>query len=350
MNDIAEDEITGYVAEVRLALGGLPEATREELLDDLPEHLAEVLAEGNGTLVERLGAPSAYAAELLAAAGLATESPKDMSPWVRPDEVRERVLRWLRAVDVRVGPVLGYERASEFLVLLRPAWWVLRGYLVAMVLAHLLDGGSGPVGLLPRIGDSVLVALALLAGCVVASIWFGRRELPDKPWPRYALWSGTAVLVLLALAGFAGADSSSRSTPYMDATYSGGSPYDSVQDVFVYDSQGRLVEDALLYDQNGAPLRLGSQYCVDQRTGDSWTSWQRGYPHCPQVNPFRSPPPSPTDDVTPSPDSSVPASAAVPAASASERPAGGAVSPSASVSAPAPARSSAPSPSASPSR
>ncbi|WIM93990.1 hypothetical protein ACTOB_005990 [Actinoplanes oblitus] len=330
MNDIAADEITGYVAEVRLALGDIPEATREELLDDLPEHLAEVLAEGAGTLQERLGSPSAYAAELLAAAGL-PGSAKPPSPWVTREELRDRVLPWLRVADARVGPVLGYERASQFLVLLRPAWWVLRGYLVAMLLAHLLDGGSAPIGLLPRVGGSDVVALLLLAGCVVGSIWLGRRDLPDKPWPRYALWSGTAVLILISLAGFVGADSSARFAPSFDATYTGNSQYDNIRDVFVYDSQGHLVEDAQLYDQNGAPLQLGGSNCTDPETGESWTSWQRGYPHCPQANPFRSPSPTAdpgseptaTDTPAPAPSLSVPApSPSAPALSSRPSPSG----------------------------
>jgi uncharacterized membrane protein len=344
VNDIAEDEITGYVAEVRLALGGVPEATREELLDDLPEHLTEVLAEGTGSLRDRLGAPSAYAAELLAAAGLAAGEPrKRQAPLIDADEVRERAVHWLRIADVRVGPVLGYERASEFLTLLRPAWWVLRGYLAAMVLATVLDAGSTPIGLLPRVGGSDVMALALLGACVVGSIWLGRRELPDKPWPRYALWSGTALLILISLAGFAGADSTTRQNSEFSPTYSGNSQYDNIQDIFVYDSQGNLVEGAQLYDQNGAALQFGGEYCTDPNTGESWTSWQRGYPRCPKANPFLSPSPTVDEDEVPTPGPS-------PSLAASAPPAGAPTQNSAPASV-APARNSAmpsahPSPSA----
>ena len=41
-----------------------------------------------------------------------------------------------------------------------------------------------------------------------------------------------------------------------DAT-SVDNPYDRIRDVFVYDSEGRLVENARLFDQNGNPIRLG---------------------------------------------------------------------------------------------
>lgn len=319
MNDIATDEIAEYVAQVRAAL---PEGSREELLDDLPEHLAEVLAEGNGSLVERLGSPSTYAAELLAAAGLTSTPPERPDPLI---ELRDRFVEWARVADVRVGPLLGYERAGEFLVLLRPAWWVLRGYLFAMVLAHLLDTGPDRVGLLPRVGGSLVVAILLLGASIVGSIWLGRRGTPEKPWPRYTFYAGTALLIVLSIIGFGAADIDSRTPAYVDATYSGSSGYENVQDVFVYDDQGRLVEDAHLYDQAGNPIQLGSQYCSNQVSGESWTSWHRGYPRCPEGNPFRSPSPTdsalPTDSPSPFPspsaESSLPASAPVPSLSPS---------------------------------
>ncbi|HWS34582.1 MAG TPA: hypothetical protein VN408_17810, partial [Actinoplanes sp.] len=84
MNLTAQDEIAVYVEGVRLALSGLPAGIRDEFLEDLPEHLAEVLAEGGGSLTDRLGTPEAYAAELSATAGLGTAT----SP--PPSDVRSR--------------------------------------------------------------------------------------------------------------------------------------------------------------------------------------------------------------------------------------------------------------------
>jgi uncharacterized membrane protein len=59
VNTTARDDLSTYVEAVRTALGDLPPATRDELLEDLPEHLAEVQAEGTGSLVDRLGSPEA---------------------------------------------------------------------------------------------------------------------------------------------------------------------------------------------------------------------------------------------------------------------------------------------------
>ena len=282
----AQDEINLYVFAVRAALGDLPEPLRDELLEDLPEHLAEVAADGEGSLTDRLGSPEAYAADLRMTAGFVGGFP---DPPTRADEFREfrdLVLARLHTVDVKAGPLFGAARASEFLIQLRPAWWVLRGYLAAMVVAWLLDESGQPIGLLPRIGGSDAVALLLLAGGILGSIWLGRRSLRLSVWPERALYAGSVVLVLVALAGFSQADSSSRGANYSDVNYD--NPYGNVEDLFVYDEQGRLVTNARIFDQNGNPLRLGNASCMDAE-GNYFEVETLTYPYCAQRDPFRLP-------------------------------------------------------------
>ncbi|MFD0819372.1 hypothetical protein ACFQ0D_13870, partial [Micromonospora zhanjiangensis] len=287
-----EQEIARYVHRVRLALDDLPMALRDELVEDLPEHLAEVLAEGDGTLAERLGEPEAYAAELRTAAGI--PAPSKARP--RTDQrfldgvaaVRTR----LRRLDVKAGPVIGYARLSDFLTLLRPAWWVLRGYLVAQVLGML----TGSWSVLPRFGGSLLAGTAMLVLAVIGSIWLGRRPTVLPRWPRYALWAGTAVVVLIGLVQFVNLDDRSRLPDYAEISY--GSPYEQIQDVYVYDAEGHLLQGVRLLDQNGQPIQLGNPWC-DSRPDLDMSSRQRTYPLCPENAPFRfgapSPAPSPTD-------------------------------------------------------
>ncbi|GID26582.1 HAAS signaling domain-containing protein [Paractinoplanes brasiliensis] len=333
MNSTAQDEITEYVERVRAALADLPEATRAELLEDLPEHLAEIRAEDTVTLTDRLGTPEAYAAELRATAagyvGGFPEPPK--SPWVTPAEVRAQVMRVLEPADVRIGPVIGYPRASDFLRLLLPAWWVLRGYLGAMAVAYLFDASGNRPGLLPRIGGSTLVALILLAGCVIASILVGQRRLGREGWQRYVLNVGAVFLVLFAIGVFFSADSDVRNPGYDDAGYSGGNPYDYITDVFVYDSTGKLVPGARLFDQEGAPIQMGNAWCEDPETGEGSHSRSMGYPYCPEAAPFGAP--SAGSGGVPEPDATDDGSARPPA------PAGSATSPSAPSSPAAPPES-----------
>jgi hypothetical protein len=290
VNTTAQDDITRYVDAVRAALAELPAATRDELLEDLPEHLAEVQADGAGALVDRLGTPEAYAAELRTTAGFVGGFPDPPAGPDRLAELRETTLRRLRTADVKVGPLLGYARVSEFLVLLRPAWWVLRGYLVAMVVAALLDDSGQPQGLLPRIGGSEVVAGLLLVGGILGSLWLGRRQSRGlAPWPRYAVYAGSAVLVLVAIGGFVSADSYSRDSGYSNVDYGGGNPYSGVQDVFVYDRDGQLVTGTRLFDQDGQPIVLGNPYCTDETTGETTHTRNMGYPYCPASAPFQVP-------------------------------------------------------------
>ncbi|OJF14690.1 HAAS signaling domain-containing protein [Couchioplanes caeruleus] len=314
MKPTAQDEITAYVYAVRAALGDLPEAQRDELLEDLTEHLTEVMADGEGSLTDRLGSPEAYAADLRGAAPFVGGFPDPPSSRPRViaglrDQVtpalRDHVLPTLRKADARFGKAVGYERVSDFLRLLRPAWWVLRGYLVAMVVADILDNTGRPLGLLPRIGDSEIVALILLALAVLGSIWFGRRAARLPQWSRLSMYGATVVLIMIGLAGFLDVDSSTRNSYYSDVNYD--NPYSGVQDVFVYDEQGRLVTNARLFDQNGQPIHLGDPYCYDESTETGEEKEGGVYPYCASGAPFRMPSAAPK--ATPSKSAATPSPA-----------------------------------------
>jgi hypothetical protein len=187
--------------------------------------------------------------------------------------------------------MIGYARASDFLVLLRPAWWVARGYLTAMALAYLLDDNGTALGLLPRLGGSDLVALVLLTACIALSVMLGRRATTLSRWPRYALRSGTVFLVLFALGGFLSADQSVRDPGYADVSSYDATPYSNVRDVFVYDGRGRLVPGARLFDQDGAPIQLGHRECDAPDTGERRHSRTLGFRTA--RRPRRSGPPRP---------------------------------------------------------
>ncbi|MFF5051972.1 hypothetical protein ACFY1S_02140 [Micromonospora sp. NPDC000663] len=278
---VTEQEITDYVARVRAALADLPPTQRDELTEDLADHLAEFAAETDGTLVERLGEPETYAAELRAAAGAALDGGRNLDRRVAALVVRVRTR--LRAVDLRVGPLLGYENASEFLRLLRPGWWVLRAYLAAMLITVMSTGGD--FGLLPRFGGELLAGLIMLVGLVLASIWLGRRSERLTRWPRLAMHAGSLVLVLFALAALANAEDRLGYDDYYYDQTSVDSQYSQVRDVFVYDSEGRLVENARLFDQNGNPIRLGYPDCSSP-VDEYGNPLLRPYPYCLDQAPF----------------------------------------------------------------
>ncbi|MEV0156179.1 hypothetical protein AB0H57_20965 [Micromonospora sp. NPDC050686] len=305
---VTEQEITDYVERVRAALADLPPTVRDELTEDLPEHLTEVAAEADGSLVERLGEPEAYAAELRVAAGAAGPAGD------RREERIAAAVRRLRArvdrLDTRLGPLLGYDSAGEFLRLLRPAWWVLRGYLAAALVGAILGGNFAPI---PRVFGSEILGLLLLAVAIPVSVSLGRRAHELRRWPRRLMHVGAVVLVCFGLVLVNQLDQRGRSGEPV-GYFPVENPYDTVRDVFVYDGEGRLVRNARLFDQDGTPIRIGYPDCAEP--GEEDEALRNGYPYCPDRAPFGLRPVPP-----PTPPAAVPTASAEPTAAPTAAPA-----------------------------
>lgn len=313
---VTGQEITDYVDRVRAALADLPPGVRDELTEDLPEHLAEVAAEGEGALVDRLGTPEAYAAELRAAAG--AEAGRRPARFHRLAEARAQAATQVRLLDRQLGPLLGHGTVSDFLRPLRPAWWLLRAWLAALLISVMVDGARP--GLLPRPNDNASAGLLLLIGAVVASLWLGRRSAGFTGWPRRLHRLGTAVLLVFGFAVLVDVDRNAGSDVYSGYEQTSvDRRYDRIEDVFVYDQQGRLIRDAQLFDQNGVPIRLGWPNCLD--SSGAVPAPRNAYPYCPELAPFGAPAPPSIAPPAPAPtDSTTPTPTATPTPSASAQP------------------------------
>jgi hypothetical protein len=279
------DEIAQYVERVRAALADLEPRLRDELLEDLPGHLAEVAAESAGPTRQEggspwaaLGPPERYAAELRATLDLGTGDRQPFPERIGAalSDARAR----LSVLDRKVGTIIGYGAASEFLRLLRPGWWVLRGYLAAMAVVYFIDRSSS-IGLLPRLGGSTIAGVAILAAAVIGSIWVGGRAGGLSRWPRWMLYGGSTLMVLFAIAGFAHADQSTRGNNYYPVGNGNTDPYSNVRDVYVYDENGKPLHGVYLVDQDGNPISIGwSGYCAAGAAAQANT-----YPRCPNDGP-----------------------------------------------------------------
>jgi hypothetical protein len=267
MSVTSGNETSAYLDRVAAALADVPVDDRDELLDDLRAHLAEVAAEieteDGATLESRLGTPEEYAAELRASAGF--------GPAVPPGRPR-RARRWPRAL-ARARPEV--DAVVHFLPELRPAWWVLRGVAVALILAQVL-------------GLSLLVGILLAVPAVVLSVRYARRAGGTRSW-RAGLVTAN-VIGLLALAGLvlvrvgnvglAGAYGPDQPVGpayqvYQQIPQGGGGvvAYNvgtldgtggSLVNIYPYDKNGRPLHDVLLYDQDGNPIALTGQAWVDE--------------------------------------------------------------------------------------
>ncbi|GAB7048547.1 HAAS signaling domain-containing protein [Catenuloplanes indicus] len=281
---VTEDlEIRHYVEAVRAALSDLPSRQRDDLLEDLPSHLAEVRAESGEPLVRRLGPPEVYAAELRVAMGMVNGGRVPLR--ARLDTVAHRLRDRGADVNRRAGTLLGYEQGSDFLRLLRPAWWLLRGYLIAMFVAVLVS--NDPPGVLPRVNGSFPMAVFLLFAFVLGSVWVGRRESAGLPRnPRRLLRAASGMLAVWAFVLLWQVDSRSTTEQMIDSYGTSYAPAGAeVEDVYVYDRNGRLLTDVRLFDQNGRPIELGWNRCGPERAFTGQTL----YPHCPGQAPFQVP-------------------------------------------------------------
>ncbi len=280
-SETVKPEVDRYVKEVAPHLAVLPADERADLLEDLSQHLLEIAAEPGPPLAERLGSPEAYAAELLASAGVTVTGRP------RPPLLARAVSVAGRARASWVG-----QEALRLLPVLRPAWWVVRAYLAVSLLSALEQNGSYPGFPLPHLlGNPALGLLGVLVA-IPLSVRLAQRPLPRAG--RLAVLGGNVVLVLYALTllGRAG-------TPDVRYIESSGTPWSATFDrgclstgagrpitnLYAYDTEGRLLDPVLLYDQNGQPI---DNLCpdVDERGRRLSTEYRHDVNGAPVINAF----------------------------------------------------------------
>ncbi|TWF74617.1 hypothetical protein FHX44_11498 [Pseudonocardia hierapolitana] len=287
-----------YLGGVRAALADLPAPEVGEILDDVRAHLADLTTELGGdvdvaALTARLGPPSAYAAELRAAAGYPPAEPGGSAhprhtrarlavaapvagallfvlgagageplvmfvgmlvgvlglPLVIRDGPRVPSVAALpevrRLVTARPAPGTAARRAADFVASLQPAWWIARA-IAAAALVVAVFGGGAPAALL----------LALVA--VPVSVWVGHLTRRDRRWlwgvvPLNAL-AAVVVLWLLTAGLPGGYDSGSATSSPASLPGLWQDSEREIRDIRPVDAGGNPLSGVYLFDQDGMPI------------------------------------------------------------------------------------------------
>ena len=346
MNDtMSEARLEAYLDAVAAHLAGarqLSDHDRRELLDDLATHLAEVAAEHeSGSLEDRLGPPADYARELLASAGVDTGGEG-------PAGAADRLRRWMAQRADRLGAPDRRPTASARLEVatrrrlrdvserpwacallgevpgLTPAWWALRGWLLAWVLALLTSAGrqarTGLFPFVPPIFGSVVVGVVLTALLVLLSMREGRQNQAAggatgaRRWARRGV---TAICLIgaVAIAGDVPAHDLGYTVvpaPTPACLHDAGEP---ITDVHPYDRDGHPLTGVHLYDQRGRPL-TPCPAVLDRATrrvpGGRQAPANPAFPLAPTVTPPPAVPPEASSSTTTAPMTTTPTTAAPP--------------------------------------
>ncbi len=241
-------EIAQFAQGVRQALADLPADEVDDLTDGLEADLAEAHAED---LQRELPDPSAYASELRLAAGLPARGRVKKGVFAGiGDSLRDT----RRDVGIAIGRNPTLSGIADFLVSLRPAWWVLRAWLATWLVSAFFGSEQG-------YWFSGAGWFLVLAVFVAVSVQWGRGQWRVRGvGPLVVLGNVVAVIALLPV--LAAADSWGASD------YSYGDSYDgdpgtsqgmtlggeSVTNIFAYGADGKPLSNVQLFDQNGRPL------------------------------------------------------------------------------------------------
>jgi len=243
-------QIRPYLDVLETRLGDLSSDERTELLNDLEDHLEEILADDSQEpLSRRIGSPDSYAEEFAASIGIDESA---AGGHTLTDTISESVRRITR--------LIGTSRARDIWEEMQPAWWTVRGLAIGLFLVwnYLGPGDPGAAWVMQ------IVAGATVVGFIWASMRIGRNRVRTDAWK----WLSIAVTVFGVFAMFAlSANISARVNPY---TYeSGPYPFHMEEDSYRYGSLTE--EDFQFMSETGMTPEeyFGSGYYQDLRESGS---------------------------------------------------------------------------------
>lgn len=265
MNDTltpVDEQIRAFATAVRTELSDLPTDEIDDLVDGLVGDLTDQAADSDGDF--RLGDPGEYARELRAAAGLPERSAAKLRM-----PLRTRISASFTRLAATVRRSKSGAWLLDLLLVMRPVWWLLRGFGLYAIIGSILD--AGPRTLAGQHSfPTFLLAWALLLGLVMISVQWGRGRWLPKNWLRHIRTVASLAAIVGLPMGWAAA--TAPTYVYEDAPRFEGLLLDGSQigNLFVYGPDGELVEGAQIFTDRGTPVNLFGEASETWLDGMYW--------------------------------------------------------------------------------
>lgn len=243
---------------------------RADLLEDLEAHLRELEAEGDDELATILADPAAYADELRRSVGLSGSGATSAGRGAR-------LGAWLRARPAAVTRHPWGAALVGFLPELRPAWWVVRGWVAVTALALVLNGG--PIWRHVPVPWRHPLGLVLGIAAVVVSVRAGRSGVDRSRAGRVANGALGVAAVVLGLGLLGGPPVEFVEVPHAVGADAFGEPPvlrhpdgEPITNLHLFDVEGRALTQVLVYDGAGRPVEIGDLAAL------GWDDIETDYP------------------------------------------------------------------------
>lgn len=229
-----------YLSRVAEGLSDLLVEDREEVIQDLEAHLAEL---EDDSLEQVLGTPEAFVDEFRQSAGLA--SPKQASR-----SRRARAREDLHVLAARLSEVTHWPT-------IRPVWVWTRGWLLVCAWSLLYDYEGFSRFPIPSVGQSTAVGLMMVIAATALSVWLDSGTSGPR-WRAVgsAVYSAVSALALIGLLLNPQPTYSELVHQYEEQMFLGqmtSADGEPISNVYAYDLDGNALE-VLLFDQDGRPL------------------------------------------------------------------------------------------------
>ena len=263
MSITLSDTKAAYLARVTKGLYDLPAEEREEMIQDLEAHLAELEDEE----VDRvLGTPESFVEEFRISAGLNTTAASSGPGFI------ERRRAALNRRSAWLSDLVGWPT-------IRPVWVWTRGWLVVCAWSFLYDYEGFERFPIPSIGQSTSVGLAFVILATWLSLWLDKGQQGARAFGTvaFSLVAGSAVITMLLNPM---PTQSQLVEVYEQPVYPEqliAPDGNSISNDYAYDMAGNPAE-VLLFDQDGRPVLTFPSYVYEEAEipGNETSYWDGG--------------------------------------------------------------------------